>query len=96
MEPKFIKPLDVGIKELINNLGIKAKLQEYEAVTQWEEIVGRQIAAVSIAKKIAKGVLVVQVKTSVWRNELLLRKKEIIDRLNSTLGHEVVKDIKFQ
>jgi hypothetical protein len=40
--------------------------------------------------------LFVHVKTSTWRNELTLRKKEIIDKLNTVIGFDVVKDIKFQ
>jgi predicted nucleic acid-binding Zn ribbon protein len=41
-------------------------------------------------------VLFVSVKTSAWRNELTMRKKEIMLKINSTLGQEVVLDIKFQ
>ncbi len=48
------------------------------------------------ATRILQGVLFVHVKTSTWRNELTLRKKEIIDKLNIVIGINVVKDIKFQ
>jgi len=79
----------------VDGLGIRQKIVEYDAVLQWESIVGEHIAKAASAVRIVKGVLFVKVKTSTWRNELNLRKREIMTTLNSALGHEVVKDIKF-
>jgi predicted nucleic acid-binding Zn ribbon protein len=80
----------------VNGLGIQKKLQEYNAVVFWENVVGERIAQMTTATRILQGVLFVHVKTSTWRNELTLRKKEIIDKLNIVIGIDVVKDIKFQ
>ena len=90
------KTIGSAIDELVQSLGIQKKLQEYDAVVYWEEVVGERIAQMTKAKRIQQGVLFVQVKTSTWRNELTLRKKEIIDKLNIVIGVETVKDIKFQ
>ena len=81
---------------LLGGLGIDKKLKEYEAVVQWENIVGTAIARVTKATRIVRGVLHVQVTTAPWRNELTIRKKEIIEKINSTLKAEIVKDIKFR
>ncbi|MBI5464845.1 MAG: DUF721 domain-containing protein [Ignavibacteriales bacterium] len=89
------KPLGSALQELVEGLGISKKLREYDAVTRWEEIVGAAIARVTRAEKITHGVLIVSVRTSTWRNELQLRKNDIITKLNSTLGNNVVKDIRF-
>ena len=91
-----IKPLASALESLIQGLGIQPKLHEYGAVLHWEEIVGEHIAKAATAIKITQGVLYVQVPTSTWRNELLLRKKEIIAKLNEKLGDGVVKDIRLQ
>jgi predicted nucleic acid-binding Zn ribbon protein len=80
----------------VKGLGIQKKLQEYDAVVYWESVVGERIAQMTTATRILQGVLFVHVKTSTWRNELTLRKKEIIDKLNIVIGINVVKDIKFQ
>lgn len=90
------KTLGEAIEELVQSLGIKKKLHEYEAVLQWEQIVGEQIAKVTTATRITKGVLFVKVKTSTWRNELTIRKPEIVKKINDTIGEEIVNDIKFQ
>ncbi len=90
------KDLGSSIQQLVGELGIRQKLSEYEAVLQWESLVGEHIAKAATAAKITKGVLVVRVRSSTWRNELSLRKNEIIGTLNRGLGQDVVKDIRFQ
>jgi predicted nucleic acid-binding Zn ribbon protein len=90
-----IKPIGSALDELVKGLGIQKKLQEYDAVVYWESVVGERIAQMTTATRILQGVLFVHVKTSTWRNELTLRKKEIIDKLNVVIGIDIVKDIKF-
>ena len=89
------KAISVAIQELAQNFGIDKKLQQYEAVTRWASIVGPQIAKETEPQKIEKGLLLVRVRTGVWRNELTMRKQEIIARLNREIGIDAVKDIKF-
>ncbi len=96
MRHTSIKPVGSAIDELVTSLGIRKKLQEYNAVIYWETVVGAQIAKMTTATRIIQGVLFVQVKNSTWRNELNLRKREIVDKLNSALGIDVVRDIKFK
>ncbi len=92
---KSIKSIGYALDELVNSLGINKKLKEYDAVVYWDSVVGKQIAKMATATRITQGVLFVHVKTSTWRNELTLRKKEIIERLNTIVGLDAVKDIKF-
>jgi predicted nucleic acid-binding Zn ribbon protein len=89
------RPLGEALEELVEKLGIKKKLREYEAVERWEEVVGQQIGRVTRATKITKGVLFVRVRTGTWRNELRMRKQEIIRKINQVLGDEIVVDIRF-
>ena len=92
---RSIKTLGLALDELVNGLGIAKKLKEYDAIIYWDSVVGKQIAKMATATRITQGVLFVHVKTSTWRNELTLRKKEIIDKLNIVVGNNTVKDIKF-
>jgi predicted nucleic acid-binding Zn ribbon protein len=91
-----IKSVGLALEELTKSLGIEKKLQEYDAVVYWEKFVGEQISKVTKATSIVKGVLFVQVKTGTWRNELTLRKRGIIEKINLSIGLDTVKDIKFQ
>ncbi len=90
------KSLGDAIDELIARLGIKKKLHEQDVFVVWDEAVGARIAKVATPSHMLRGVLIVGVKTGVWRNELSMRKQEIVSRINELLGGDVVKDIKFQ
>lgn len=89
------KTIGKAIEDLVENLGIGRKIREYDAVIQWSEVVGDQIARVTEAVKIDKGVLVVRVKNGPWRNELTLLKDDVIEKVNASLGENVVKEIRF-
>lgn len=92
----MVQPVGAALETLVQQLGIDKKLKEYEAVLQWEAVVGNQIARVTRAERITQGILVVSVAASAWRQELTLRKKEIIGKLNSALATDIVKDIRFR
>ena len=90
------KSVGEAIEELIAQLGIKKKLHEQDAFVVWDEAVGERIANVATPTRMLRGTLIVSVKSGAWRNELSMRKQEVIRRINELLGGEIVKDIKFQ
>jgi predicted nucleic acid-binding Zn ribbon protein len=90
------KTLGEALDELVESLGIKKKLREQEVFSRWDEAVGERIAKVAKPTRILKGTLIISVSNGAWRNELNMRKQEIVDRLNEVLAEEIVKDIKFQ
>jgi predicted nucleic acid-binding Zn ribbon protein len=89
------EPIGKLLGDLLNALGLGKKLKQYEAVRVWQDVVGEKIASVATPTKIINGTLIVKVEKSTWRNELSLLKREIIIKINSALGEEVVKDIRF-
>jgi predicted nucleic acid-binding Zn ribbon protein len=95
-KPRGPKSLGDALQGLVKELGLGAKLQEYDAVLRWEEAVGPHIAKTATATQIQHGVLLVRVTNATWRYELTLRKAELIAKLNTVLGGTIVKDIRFQ
>ena len=91
-----IKMLGEALDELVDNLGIRKKLREQDVFEFWDKAVGGRIAEVARPTRMSKGILFVSVKSGVWRNELSMRKEEILARLNESVNEEIVKDIKFQ
>ena len=87
------KSLGDALRDLTRDLGLSKRLREYDAVGAWAVVVGRHIAGVSEATGIRNGVLVVRVSKAPWRQELLLRKKELIEKVNDHLGETIVRDI---
>ena len=91
-------PVRIGLalEGLVRQLWISGKLSEYDVLTQWEEIVGAQVARVTVPERIDNGVLLVHVASAPWRAELTLRRREILDHIKARTGRDVVRDIRFR
>ena len=95
---KTATPESIGqvLEALIKDLGIERKIKGHQAVALWSEIVGAKIARVTEAHRIEDGVLYVRVQNSVWRNELTMRKPELIRMINVRMKRNTVTDIVFR
>jgi len=91
-------PVRVGValENLVRQLGIEGKLSEYGVMTQWEEIVGAQVARVAVPERIDNGVLLVHVTSAPWRAELTMRRREILEHIRARAGRDVIRDIRFR
>jgi len=89
---------DIGsiIGNIIENLNIRNKLNISNIFSQWEKIVGAEIYKKAKHQKIARGILYISVTTSTWANELNLMSGQLIEKINSFIGEEVVKSIRFR
>ena len=83
------------VNKTLDDLGLRSRVLEQQAVNRWAEVVGPQIASSSTAQRVQDGVLFVGCKSSMWANELALHKDQIVKRLNKAVGREVIKDIRF-
>jgi len=90
-----VKKLGEVIEHLIKSEGIEKPILQSKALTDWEEIVGKKIAKHSTPEEVKHGVMMVKVETPVWRNELTLRKNEILEKLNKGTHKKIIQDIKF-
>jgi len=90
--PRLIR---TSINRTIASLGLSRKIEEYTAMELWPVIVGERIANVASAERFQEGKLYVHVTRAPWRNELVFLKKEIIAKINATMGKEIVRDIIF-
>ena len=90
-----MKQLKKAIEEAIEGAGIKSALDQESAVTLWGAVVGRAVSSVTKAEGVDSGTLVVRVESSVWRQELHMQKKEMINKLNKKIGTEVIREIRF-
>ena len=83
------------LEKLLMDTGIETPVLQNRSLLVWSKVVGETIAKNSSAEEVKHGKLIVKVSTPVWRNELILRKKEILEKLNKALGKKVIKDIKL-
>jgi len=72
---------------------LEGKLNEVSVINSWEETVGKAIASRTTKIYIRDHILFVYLNSSVVRNELLMLRQALREKLNERAGAEVVKDI---
>ena len=82
-----------AMKDYLKEMKLESKLVEVGVVSSWEETVGKAIASRTSKVYIREGTLYVHLKSSVVRNELMMIRDTIKERLNEKAGSEVVREI---
>ena len=82
-----------AVKDYIKEMNLGGKLSEVGVVNSWEEIVGKAISSRTSKIYIKEQILYVHLTSSVVRNELLMLREVLKEKLNEKAGSEVIKDI---
>lgn len=82
-----------AINDYIKEMNLGAKLNEVTVINSWEEIVGKAISSRTTKIYIKDHVLYVHLTSSVVRNELLMLREALREKLNMKAGAEVIKEI---
>jgi hypothetical protein len=83
--------LEKTLKKLPNGKKITGQL----VIDAWPAVVGGYITAKTKAVSFENGVLLVQVKDSVWSQHLSFQKRQIMTKLNRTAKTKILTDIRF-
>ena len=92
------KPGHLGtiLQQAIESAKIDVDLDAYRIWQQWKDVVGPAIAENTRPEAIKGKLLVVHVSSAPWMQQLQFLKPELIEKLNETIGKEVVGDIRFK
>lgn len=71
---------------------VKARLDQARVLSKWAEIVGQELAEVTRPVRLSREILTIAVPSSVWAQELTLRRAEILDKVRPHLN---VSDLRF-
>jgi predicted nucleic acid-binding Zn ribbon protein len=82
-----------AIKDYIREMNLEDKLREVNLINSWEEIVGKAISSRTSKVYIKDHILYIHLSSSVARNELLMLKEAMKEKLNEKAGKEIIKDI---
>jgi predicted nucleic acid-binding Zn ribbon protein len=82
-----------ALKDYIREMNFTEKLSEVDLISSWEETVGKAISMRTTRIYIKDKVLYVHLNSSVVRNELLMLREALRDKLNSKAGSEVIREI---
>ena len=85
-----------AMQDYIKEMNLGDKLREVGIVESWESTVGKAIASRTSKVYIKDGILYVHLKSSIVRNELLMIREALREKLNENAGSEIIRDIVFR
>ena len=89
----------VPIADLLNaflrNNGLETPLMEKRLLDAYDAVMGKTIANLTGEKYIKNQTLFVKIKRPALRNDLMMMRREITQKLNSAVGSHDIADIKF-
>ncbi|MFN8241159.1 MAG: DUF721 domain-containing protein [Bacteroidales bacterium] len=85
-----------AVTDYLKEMKLDSRLREVGIIQSWETIAGKAIASRTSKIYIKDGILYVHLTSSVVRNELLMIREAIRERINKDAGAEVIKDIVFR
>ncbi|KQM74750.1 RNA-binding protein [Pedobacter sp. Leaf216] len=93
------KPNDVTVKDAISKMldvyRLRRKFDETSILSIWPEIMGTAIANRTKQIYIHDKKLFLRIESSVIKNELVMVRQGIIQKLNEHAGSEVINDMVF-
>ena len=84
------------IDEVIESKGWQNKLDETKVPQIWDEIVGEKLSKVIKVINVENGIIYVKTDSSTWNTEIRLRAEQIIEKVNSKIGKEIINEIKLR
>lgn len=85
---------DIILKNL-REQGLETPLLQKRLIDSWSEVMGQLIASYTDDLYIRNQTLFVKLKNPALRSELSLQRQEIVRRLNSHVGSQVIADVRF-
>jgi hypothetical protein len=86
-------PLTDVVTGLIRTQGFQSRMVEYSLQQQWSEIVGPHIGGHTYPETIRHRKLFLLAENSVWLQQLLFLKSELLSKIAGAIGEDVLTDI---
>ncbi len=87
------QPLKDILADILKKPELNKGINETRALQAWPKVLGPAVARITGNIYIKKGVLYVQLNSSIIRSELLMHKDRIITSINDEVGSRVVFDL---
>lgn len=84
------------LHEIVRRTAPRAKGVPAEIYPAWDAVAGKAVARVTRPDAFHQGVLTVVAKNSVWIQELIMLRGQLMAGLEEQLGEPLVRDIRFR
>jgi predicted nucleic acid-binding Zn ribbon protein len=82
-----------ALRAALSRLPIAQRIADHALWAEWEAVVGPTLARHARPERLRHGVLLVEVDSAEWMQELQFLKHELRDRLNARLGRRAVREV---
>jgi hypothetical protein len=88
-------PTELGsaIEEFFKKFGYEKEYLQGKIMADWKDIVGEAMASRVKILSFDSDILTVKTENSVWKNEVFLRKAELVKLINNRYNQKIVTEI---
>ncbi len=87
------KSLKEAIEQMLNVYKLRRKFDETSLIVAWPEMMGTSVANRTKQLYIRDKKLFIRLESSVLKNELVMIRSQIIDKMNERAGSKVIEEI---
>ena len=81
------------ILQYLREFGLETPLNEHRLLQAWDKVLGPAVSRYTKELRIYNQVLLVTITSAALRNELMMRRTELVSRLNAEAGAQVITPI---
>lgn len=96
MKRSGLKSITELVRETCREEGLETPLNEYRLIQAWSQLLGSGVRAYTKDLFIKNQVLYVTLTSSVLRQELMMNRRALVQRLNAHVKAQVITNIIFR
>lgn len=89
------KPIKEAIEQMLNVYKLKRKFEETGVIAHWADLMGKSVANRTKEIYIYEKKLFLRIESSVVKNEILIMKSQIIQKINEKAGTVLIEEVIF-
>jgi predicted nucleic acid-binding Zn ribbon protein len=89
------KSLKEAIEQLLQVYNLRRRFDETSLIAAWPEMMGKAVENRTTQLYIRDKKLFVRIESSVLKNELMMIRSQILDRMNERAGRKVLEEVVF-
>ena len=95
MFKRKVQPLKDLLLQVLREQGLETPLNQKRLIDAWPEVAGPLVARYTLNTYIYNQTLYVRLSNPALRSDLSMCRQELIQKLNATVGEQVITDIRF-
>lgn len=81
------------VHRFLREYGLESPLNQYRLLAQWEKVMGSEVARQTRKLYIRNQSLCVELTSPALRMDLMMRRTELVRRLNEAVGAQVITEL---